>query len=55
MSEAYAGGCACGAIRYNVVGEPIAATFVTYPARAYDWDRVDPASTSFAKMAPGPQ
>lgn len=23
MSEVYAGGCACGAIRYEIAGEPI--------------------------------
>jgi len=26
---------------------------VTYAGRGYDWDRVDPALTAFAKMPPG--
>src|SRR6476661_3988536 len=109
MDEPYTGGCACGAIRYSIAGQPLFAnhcqcrdcqresgtghvktrafcptcglavymTFaampdiftiraasldeparykpqvVTYAARGYDWDRLDPDLPKFAGMPPG--
>jgi hypothetical protein len=43
MSEAYAGGCACGAIRYEI-------SVVTYGVCGYSWDHVDPGLPKFDKM-----
>ena len=36
MSQAYNGGCACGAIRYEITGEPVFMNCLLYTSDAAD-------------------